>query len=69
MSTNTAEIITPETEENAVSTELLVIEKKSIVQYFQPNGLEPVINRLRQEVAKFTPDISTAAGRKEIANG
>lgn len=55
-----------ETESN--NTALMPLEKKNAVQYFVPNGLDPILHRLRTEVDAFVPDISTKAGREVIAS-
>lgn len=56
------------TETESTNTALMPLEKKNAVQYFVPNGLDPILARLRAEVDAFTPDISTKAGREVIAS-
>ena len=53
-----------------MSNELAVIEVKNPALVFVPQGLDPLINRIKEEVKKEQPnlDISTEAGRKAIAS-
>lgn len=55
------EILPPE---NALS----VITEKNAVQFFADKGLDPIIDKIRKEVAAFKPDITSEIGRKEIAS-
>lgn len=48
--------------------ELIVVEEKNIELVFKKGGCDPLIKELREKLEKFKPDISTAAGRKEIAS-
>ena len=47
---------------------LAIIEKKNVAQYFMANGLDPILEKIRQEVTGIVLDISTDKGRKEIAS-
>lgn len=52
------------------STELMVsIDKENALEvYSKPNGLDPYIEQIREEVESFVPDMTTESGRKEIAS-
>jgi hypothetical protein len=50
------------------SGELVVIKEVDIPALFKEKGCDPIIEGLKKEAAKFEGDISTAAGRKEIAS-
>lgn len=47
---------------------LIVFEAKPPAEIFAENGLSPFIEKIKAEVAKLVPDISTEKGRKEIAS-
>ncbi len=50
-----------------MSTELIKFEEITPMTVFTTaNGPDPIISAIKNEVAKFTPDISTKAGREEI---
>ena len=49
-------------------TALALIEPKNLSTYFAPQGLDPIIEKIRAEVTGIVPDISTEKGRKEIAS-
>ena len=51
------------------TTELLIIDDTQIelAQAFSKNGLQPVLDRIREEAMKHKPDITTATGRSAIA--
>lgn len=38
------------------------------VQLFSENGLDPVLNKIKEEIDKFVPNVETEKGRKEIAS-
>lgn len=49
--------------------QLIVIESKDAYQVFTTEGaLDPIIARVKQEIDKFEPEVSTERGRKEIAS-
>lgn len=52
------------------STELAVIppQEKALDVFKAANGLDPYLAVIRKEIDGFTPDVSTAKGRKEIAS-
>ncbi|MEC8917155.1 MAG: hypothetical protein VX796_05995 [Pseudomonadota bacterium] len=52
------------------STELAVIppQEKALDVFKADNGLDPYLAIIRKEIDGFTPDVSTAKGRKEIAS-
>lgn len=50
------------------STALATIESLNPVDIFQANGIDPILAKIREEVEKIVPDITTAKGRKEIAS-
>lgn len=47
---------------------LIVLDGKPPIEFFVDRGLDPVIEKIKAEIAKFSPDISTEKGRKEIAS-
>lgn len=49
------------------NTELTVIEPTNAVAIYS-GGLDDILARIAKELKQFTPDISTVAGRKEIAS-
>jgi len=51
-------------------TELLLVEDTQIElsQAFSPNGLDPVIDKIKKEALSHVPDLSTAQGRAAIAS-
>lgn len=53
----------------AQMNELVVIEPQNALSVFTtPDALDPYLQRIRQELDAFVPDVSTAKGRKEIAS-
>ena len=48
------------------SNALAIIEEKNVARYFEPQGLDPVIEKIRAEVTSIVSDISTKTGREEI---
>ena len=49
--------------------ELVAIEDSNAMALFiEPAGLEPMLNKIREEIDAFVPDIETSKGRKEIAS-
>lgn len=49
-------------------TQLITIPNKSINTVFQPNGLEPFIEEIKQKIKELEPDVTTNKGRKAIAS-
>ena len=47
-------------------SELIVKENFVPTQVFTENGIDPVIKAIKDEVAKFVPDMTTTKGRDEI---
>ncbi len=53
----------------ATANELVVIEPANALTVFTaPNAIDPLLNRIRQEIDGFSADVSTASGRKAIAS-
>ncbi|WP_312155326.1 hypothetical protein, partial [Pseudomonas sp.] len=54
----------------SAQTELAAVPpKETALQVFQaPNGLEPYLQKIRDEIDAFVPDISTRKGREAIAS-
>jgi hypothetical protein len=48
------------------NTDLIPLNNENAVDYFKPEGLKPIIEKIRQQVAELTPDTSTAEGRAVI---
>ena len=48
--------------------ELIVIEEFNAVQIFDGEHLDPLLERITEQVKGFVSDTSTAKGRKEIAS-
>ena len=46
----------------------LVSKNITPVQLFSENGLDPVLDKIRQEIDLFVPNIETKKGRKEIGS-
>ena len=55
---------------NEIATnDLVVIEPANALAIFTtPNAIDPLLDRIRQEIDAFVPDISTATGRKAVAS-
>ncbi len=55
---------------NVVTTELIAIpSKESALQvYSAPNGLDPYLDKIKEELDAFVPDVSTKKGRDAIAS-
>jgi len=51
-----------------MSEELVVIEKANIPALFINGGCDPVLKRIKEEAAKFVPDLATEPGRKAIGS-
>ena len=50
-------------------TDLIVIEESTVLEVFSTKGgLDPHMQKVRDEIDAFVPDLSTAKGRKEIAS-
>ncbi len=47
---------------------LLVIKNINAIEVFSGGGLDQVVKKIESEVRAFVPDMSTEAGRKEIAS-
>ena len=55
--------------EKQTETALVVIEPTTALAVFtQPEKVDPILDAIRKIVAEFTPDVTTAKGRKEIAS-
>lgn len=54
----------------SAQTELAAVPpKETALQVFQaPNGLEPYLQKIRDEIDAFMPDVSTRKGREAIAS-
>lgn len=53
----------------ATANELVVIEPANALTVFTaPNAIDPLLERIRQEIDGFSADVSTASGRKAIAS-
>jgi len=51
------------------SKEIATIEPTQALTVFTESGaVDPILDRIRKEIDEFTPDASTAKGRKEIAS-
>lgn len=48
--------------------ELVTIEEKNIPEVFTTGGLDPIVQKIRDEVTSTVPDITTPKGRKECAS-
>jgi hypothetical protein len=48
--------------------ELALIGKPNALSLFQPNGLDQILDKIRDEVSRHVSDISTERGRKAIAS-
>ena len=55
---------------NDIATnDLIIIEPSSALTVFTTDGaIDPLLARIRHEIDAFTPDLSTASGRKAIAS-
>jgi len=53
---------------NDTATALAVIEPSNVAIYFKPQGLDPILEKIRDEAKSTLLDISTADGRKRIAS-
>lgn len=49
-------------------TDLINIESINVLEIFTNDGLDPVLEAITQEVKSFKPDMTTPAGRKNIAS-
>jgi len=49
-------------------TDLIVKENINVLQVFTDKGIDPILAEITSKVRSFVPDISTIAGRKEIAS-
>lgn len=50
-------------------SELIVLENKTPLEIFSTEGgVDPIIEKIEQEVRSFVPDMTTKEGRKEIAS-
>lgn len=63
----TTEVMEPETSE-ALIGEVMEAEINEVRELYVPSGLDIFITRIREEVRKHEPDISTERGRKAIAS-
>jgi len=51
-----------------MTKELINIDKINMAKIFTVDGMEPIIEEIKNKVAEFEPDLSTATSRKEIAS-
>lgn len=51
-----------------MSNDLVVIENLNAVDIFKAGGIDPILERIREQVQSDVPDVSTLKGRKEIAS-
>ena len=52
-----------------MNNELIVIQKETALDIFTTQkGLDPIIEKIRQEVLSIAPDVSTRKGRDAIAS-
>lgn len=51
-----------------IQIEQLHPEKINVLQVFTPEGVDPILKAINDEVKKFTPDMTTKKGREEIAS-
>jgi len=52
-----------------MSNELTVPSKENALEVYQkPNGLDPFLKQIREEIDSFVPDVSTKKGRDAIAS-
>lgn len=53
----------------STSNDLVTIEPSTALMIFtSPNAIDPMLERIRNEIDAFEPDISTATGRKAVAS-
>lgn len=53
---------------NTMDNAITKIETMTAIDLFEKDQLQSAIQHVRDEVAKFEPDLSTAKGRKEVAS-
>lgn len=54
---------------NDMNTNLIIPSKETALEVFQkPNGLDPFLKIIRDEIDIFIPDVTTKKGREEIAS-
>jgi colicin import membrane protein len=51
-----------------MDNELVTFKKLNPVELFKSGGVQPLIDRVREELASEVPDVSTETGRKRIAS-
>lgn len=51
-----------------MTTALALIETVKAVEIYANNGMDPLLDKIKEHVRSFVPDLSTAKGRKEIAS-
>lgn len=49
-------------------SELILVENLSPIDIFTNEGVDPLLEKIRDEVRKFVPDMTTPSGRKDIAS-
>lgn len=49
-------------------SDLIVLENVNPLEIFTVDGVDPLLGKIKEEVSKFKPDMTTAKGRKEIAS-
>lgn len=50
------------------NTDLVPLSEENAIEYFKPNGLEPIIAKIKSQIEKLKPDTTTSDGRKSIAS-
>jgi len=53
-------------DEAQTSNDLVAIEPSAITAAYQANDLSPILTQIKDEVAKYTSDLTTAKGRQEV---
>lgn len=48
--------------------ELVIAEELNVEQIFSKGGVDPILEKIKEQVSGFIPDVETATGRKEIAS-
>jgi hypothetical protein len=56
------------TELITISKDLTITVSKDVSILFLKESIDPILGKIKEEVAKFKPDMTTALGRKEIAS-
>lgn len=48
--------------------ELIVAENLNPAELFDGKGLDPILQKIKDQVSGLVPNLETAAGRKEVAS-